>query len=440
VEVIEMKRSLLIAFGLALLASTASTQYQYSYINITMPRRAAGLNPSFVPPIMTYEWESMGYPPFVPHPAEVRWILEPRADHGNSFVATINYIRNTPDAPGWFPWQTIDPPDVGTSWTTPPVEYGYYVFAIHARDSTGNTNWIFDEAYNLRRVSVSAWTTGPLLTVTGDHIDPIQTVVTTTPPTQIELTYGTPVSFCWKADACAYGGMTEAYRYGWDITDPDDPSQWDIPWTPISDGEEACSPVVVYDSGVHTFYVEVVDSYGHGARIPIEITYVQIPPPPGGSVGIFTDAGGADCNAYDIAPAMLIFYVVHVRHVGATEAYFSAPQPTCFSTAVHLADTPVFPITVGNSQTGVRVSYGSCRSAPVHVLTIAYFVQGLTQSCCYYPILPHPGIGEILVNGCGGTGGHVATGGEAIINPTAHCMCDTPVKDITWGGIKALYQ
>jgi hypothetical protein len=140
-----MKRSLLIAFGLLLFASAASAQY--TYINITMPRYA-GLNPALVPPIMTYEWESWGYPPFTPHPAEVRWILEPCADHGNSFMATIDYIRNTPDAPGWFPWQPIDPPDVGTSWTTPPVEYGDYVFAIHGRDSTGNTNWVFDEIHN----------------------------------------------------------------------------------------------------------------------------------------------------------------------------------------------------------------------------------------------------------------------------------------------------
>jgi hypothetical protein len=227
--------------------------------------------------------------------------------------------------------------------------------------------------------------------------------------------------------------MTVAYRYGWDIADPDDPSQWDTPWTPISDGEEECTPVVVYYWGVHTFYVEVVDSYGHGARIPIEITYG---PSPGGSVGIFTDAGGADCNAYDIAPAVLTFYVVHMGQVGAELVYFSAPQPTCFSTAIHMNDTWVFPATTGNSQTGVQVSYGSCQPSPVHVLTIEYFVQGLTQSCCYYPILPHPDFGDILVKSCG-TAQHVATGGEAIINPTTQCTCDTPVKHITWGGIKA---
>ncbi len=431
-----MKRLLLIALGLLLFASAASAQFVY--INITMPH-SVGLTPAVVPPIMTYRWESRGQPPGQPPVAEVRWILEPVAYHDDSFEATIDWIRSNPDAPWWSDWQTIDPPDSGTSWTTPPTDFGLYVFAIHGRDSTGNTNWVFDEAYNVRRILVSS-RTGPLLTVTGDHIDPISFRGTTTPLTQIELVYGTPVSFCWTADASDYGGMTVAYHYGWDITDFEDLSQWDILWTPISDGEEQCSPVVVYDSGVHTFYVEVHDSYGFLTRIPIKITYGPEPPPPGGSIGIFSDAGAAGCNLFDDAgPQMLDVYVVHIGHFGADAAWFSAPAPDCFSTAVHLSDTAVFPATTGDSQTGVEIYYTRCESAPVHVLTIHYFVEGLTQSCCYYPVLPHSDHANIEVKACG-TQIYAATSGVGIINPTNECNCSVAVKEATWGKIKALYR
>jgi hypothetical protein len=392
---------------------------------------------------MTYRWEAIAQPPGQAPASEVRWILEPADYHNGSFAETIDYIRNTPDDPGWSAWHSIDlPADSGRFWTTPPMDFGWYVFAIHGRDSTGNTNWVFDEEYNVRRISVSPLT-GPLLTVTGDHIDPISYRGIKTIPTDIELVYSTPVSFCWTADARDYGGMIVGYRYGWDITDFDDPSQWDVPFTPISDGEEQCSPAVIYDSGVHTFYVEVIDNSGILSRIPIEITYgpeQPPPPPPGGSIGLFSDATGTECSLFDDAgPQMLDVYVVHVGHLGGDAAWFSAPAPACFSSAVYVSDTAVFPNTTGNSQTGVQVVYTGCTPAPVHVLTIHYFVQGLTPSCCYYPVLPHSGHADIEARACG-TEVFVATSGVGIINPTAQCSCNVPVKDATWGRIKSLYR
>ena len=270
--------------------------------------------------------------------------------------------------------------------------------------------------------------------------DPIASRSTNNSPFPVDLVEGTPATFCWTANACYYGGIVLFYRYGWDLTNPDDDAQWDIPWTPISDGEEQCSPVVVYDSGVHTFYIEVIDDSAFKSRVAIEITYVPAPPPPGGSIGIFSDAIGADCNVYDAAgPQMLNVYVVHVGHLGADAVWFSAPAPDCFSTAVYLSDTSVFPGTTGNSQTGVEIYYPSCQTAPVHVLTIHYFVQGLTQSCCYYPVLPHSGHADIEAKACG-VEIYVATGGLAIINPTGQCSCSVPVREATWGQIKALYQ
>jgi len=160
----------------------------------------------------------------------------------------------------------------------------------------------------------------------------------------------------------------------------------------------------------------------------------------GGSVGIFADAGGTDCNLADVLPGLTPYYVVHVYHAGATASQFSAPIPTCMVAAIWLSDTAVFGVTIGNSQTGVAIGYGTCQVAPTHVLTINYFVQGLTPACCRYPVLPDPNVpsGKIEVTDCG-FNPLFATGGMGIINPDGTCNCNVPTEDTTWGKVKSLY-
>jgi hypothetical protein len=157
-----------------------------------------------------------------------------------------------------------------------------------------------------------------------------------------------------------------------------------------------------------------------------------------GSVGIFGDPGGTDCNLLDTVAGLTPYYVVHVNAV-ATASQFWAPQPACL-TATYLSDTGVFAVTIGNSQTGVAVGYGSCQAGNIHVLTINYFTSGTTPPCCYYPILPDPVIesGEIEVTDCN----YVllyASGGIGIINADGSCQCDVPTEDSTWGKVKSLY-
>jgi hypothetical protein len=141
-----MKRLLL--FSLCLLLCTQAAFAQD--LSITFPRRA-GFNPVDVPPITTYRWQTVADSP---DPAEVRWILEPLSSHNGNWLETMEYIRNNPDSPGWHPWRTYDPPGVGTSWTTPPTDGGFYVFAVHGKDSDGNASTVFDEDFNLRRIRV----------------------------------------------------------------------------------------------------------------------------------------------------------------------------------------------------------------------------------------------------------------------------------------------
>jgi hypothetical protein len=158
-----------------------------------------------------------------------------------------------------------------------------------------------------------------------------------------------------------------------------------------------------------------------------------------GTIGIFKDPGGLNCEL--TTPAGLIpYYVVHVSTSGATACQYSAPKPACFA-AMWLSDTSMFPVTIGNSQTGVSIGYGSCRVAPIHVQTINYFATGTTPHCCHYGVLPDPnavppGIymvdcDEHLLN---------PSGMRSVIHAAPECRCGgTPAEETTWGRVKALY-
>jgi len=126
--------------------------------------------------------------------------------------------------------------------------------------------------------------------------------------------------------------------------------------------------------------------------------------------------------------------------VGSTACQYSAPKPTCM-TAMYLSDTNPFPVTVGNSQTGVSVGYGTCRVGPIHVQTISFFTSGTTPACCRYRVLPDPNLasGQVETVDCAFQPG-IATGGQGFVNSNPTCNCNVPVEDTTWGGVKALYN
>lgn len=235
---------------------------QLTFLDITSPPHCGG-GPSDVSPVTTYEWQTLAGSN---DPAEVRVILLSTQPFGDDYNRTLFYIRSTPNAPEWSPWMSYQPPDAGTSWTSPSMDYGSYVFAVQGRSALGEAEPI-DETRNAVRIRISLRETGPLLTVSGDLIDPIVTFVTTTPPTEIMIDAGTPISFCWTADASAYCGVVTGHRYAWDIADPDDDAQWGE-WAPLPpDG--ACSTPVAFTGGVHMFYVEVIDNAGYKSRVPI---------------------------------------------------------------------------------------------------------------------------------------------------------------------------
>jgi hypothetical protein len=177
-----------------------------------------------------------------------------------------------------------------------------------------------------------------------------------------------------------------------------------------------------------------------------------------GSVGIYAAPDGYDCNLTDVAPGLATYYFVHWHFLeGATACQFWAPMPWCMNGAVYLSDTQVFAVTIGNSQTGVSIGYGACLASPIHVLSINFFVQGLSTSCCCYYVYGHPNSdsGEVEIVDCNNQL-ITASGYLGVINSEPTCLCGIlkgespsvslscindpiPVEESTWGKLKSMY-
>jgi hypothetical protein len=251
-------------------------------VDILIPRVFAGA--SSVPPIMTFRWQATDWVSNrheVQEPDSVRWILLPVHAFGGNWGATITYIRESPNAPEWSRWHFYRAPgDSGKMWTTPALAYGGYVFGVQVKDEAGAVSPVFDEYRNLRRISVSSRSTGPVLRVTNRYTGTIITSNPNTSPLILDILSGVSMSFKFSADASAYGGAVSGYRYGWDIQDFNDPTQWEVSYTPFIREVNGVPTAETrprtwrYDS--HTFYVEVMDNSGFTSMAAITANVVPM--------------------------------------------------------------------------------------------------------------------------------------------------------------------
>lgn len=189
--------------------------------------------------------------------------------------------------------------------------------------------------------------------------------------------------------------------------------------------------------GARNGYVTVTSN---GGTASVEVRYLPPGSQFGGSIGVYVDEYGYDCNIVD-SGGLLSVYVVHTNVTGAVAAQFAAPAPACMHGVTWVTDSEPIGLYIGNSQTGIAVAYGSCLSSPIRILTITYVTTGSSETCCPYPVIadPHLASGEIEVVNCAESKVY-ATGLISSVNADGSCRCGAVVvKEATWGEIKALY-
>ena len=157
-----------------------------------------------------------------------------------------------------------------------------------------------------------------------------------------------------------------------------------------------------------------------------------------GEIDVFSDIGYSDCMVTDLFPGPITLYIVHTNSAGATESQFKMDLPTPLT---WLGATSPY-LVIGQSTSGVTVSYGSCLQSPILLLTVDIQGAGLTPPCSYISIMADPAALSGLIEAVDCNSFKMYPNpGWAVVNANSLCnSCEVAVGLKTWGNIKALYQ
>ncbi len=115
----------------------------------------------------------------------------------------------------------------------------------------------------------------PVLTVTEPGLGTWQCEGPAMTPVVLAVAASTDLAFSWLGDASGYGGIILGYRYGWDLVDPDNPT--DPGWaTPGYVPGLLAAPTIAFAAGEHSLHIVVADMAGGLTRAWFQ---VQVSPP-----------------------------------------------------------------------------------------------------------------------------------------------------------------
>ncbi len=247
------------------------------YVVITEPVNPRPGQTQFLSTDITFRWEAydpIGAPQDLQPADSIRYLW---TVYNNKIIDQLNkYPENFEDR--WTPWISYSAKsDSGVSTRIGDNELllkGHtYILAVQAMDEAGAITSIFNN--NNVRSFMACEPTGPTLTIFETYMGAFKFQGTSFSPAKINVPEGFGLNFSWKGDASQYGSIVSGYRYGWDITSLDDPSQWASPVRP----NLKSIPEKKFFSGNHTLFIEAVDQLGVRTigQIEIEIFELDMP-------------------------------------------------------------------------------------------------------------------------------------------------------------------
>jgi hypothetical protein len=238
------------------------------------------------PPVIVFNWEGedeVGDGTFK-DPVASRWVnissrvtVSGTPENGGYFSFPES-LYTLPERYSWSEWHRWDAQD-GSGKTAVVKglftvgqfpDAGYYIFAAQAMDEGGAITPVFDwktaGKNNVALVRVSG-AVGPNLTVQEEFLGR-NNFVGGSNPVPIDVAAGQALNFTWNGDASQYGGRIVAYRFGWDLRDPDNDQEWDQNWC------STCtrSPTRSFTAGTHRFFVQVRDNAESITQAVFELT------------------------------------------------------------------------------------------------------------------------------------------------------------------------
>ena len=251
-------------------------------VTINFPNVTIGPSCLSGPLALAFGWE--GIDPDNPEsdPEAVRYKLIPYGDADTPCLVREEFesstiIEDRQDIP-WSDWIRYDAAqDSGrvVRFTPQGVTPGdSFIFVVQARDVAGAVTPTFEWGRNVRHVRTSA-NKFPQLTVTERFLG-TKAFVGTGSIERFPIVSKQPIEFSWSADASSYAGVVEAYRYGFNVADPEDPNDegWFVDWG-IGPNWQRSLPRT-FSQGAPNFVVQTRDNSGTITRVIYQFQVIQI--------------------------------------------------------------------------------------------------------------------------------------------------------------------
>jgi hypothetical protein len=230
--------------------------------------------PRGIPAQVRFIWKQAGVgDPFSVHYVRTKYEFDQRVEELMSF-----------DDPAWGDWMPYspNPQHRQVTFADQPQRDEQdrlitYLFGLQVMDETGAVSIERSYGQNVHNVYVTTSMT-PLLTVYEPNLGMLQATGVNT-VRQFEIAGGQNLNFSWIASAERYAGLVENYRYGWDVSDPEDDldPHWAVP--PGFTSQHLSSPEISFVSGVHRLIVQCRDNAGQITRLTVILNVVPVPAP-----------------------------------------------------------------------------------------------------------------------------------------------------------------
>lgn len=174
-----------------------------------------------------------------------------------------------------------------------------------------------------------------------------------------------------------------------------------------------------------------------------------------GSIFISEQASDFDCSLLDATPGLRTIHVLHTLSPGAKASRFrivSGPGVTM----TYVSEVHYFPMTVGNTQSGISICYGDCLAGDHLLVTMTYMAYGTSSYCSKVQVAGHPASGNVEAIRCNDVPVRMYMEDLSVSATLGGCGCPfarsipgtpqyfdcspVPVEQKTWGAIKALYR
>ena len=162
----------------------------------------------------------------------------------------------------------------------------------------------------------------------------------------------------------------------------------------------------------------------------------------GGRLLLFSDESLSECALSDDGPQVADIFVVHDHSLDTRLIRFRLIASQGF-TGTWLGDVLPSGITegLGDSKTGIQLTYASCPEQPQIILRVKYQMLGTSSVCSSVRTAEYPGTSFIEMMSCHFDNWPVDAD-TLYVNPNETCPCATSVavRSSTWGRVKALYR